>query len=802
MKKIMIVCLFSLIANLNAHPVDQSKGIFEDKFRQLDEIFPDPNQYRAATGEPTNKYWQQQADYKIDIELFEDERSLKGSETIKYTNNSPLDLKYIWIQLDQNIFKQDSIDFQTRTISSNDKINFSTLRNTNFMDDFIGGIQNLSIKVNGSKVNTKIVGTMVRVDLNQKLKMDESILIKIDWDFNIGETNALDSRNGYETFEDGNDIFLIAQWYPRLVAFSDYEGWHNKEFIGNGEFTLEFGNYDVSIKVPADHIVSSTGVLINSERILSKEHRKRLKQAEKSETPIFIVSPEEALEIEKERSKDKKTWQFKAENVRDFAWASSRKFIWDAAGYKQDSEENPLVMAMSFYPNEGEPLWSKYSTEVVMHTLKIYSKYTFDYPYPTAQSVNGPVGGMEYPMITFNGPRTVADENGTRTYSRSEKEFLIGVIIHEIGHIYFPMIVNSDERQWTWMDEGLNTFLQFIAEQEWDIDYRSDRGEARWITNYMLSNNQVPIMTNSESLLQFGNNAYGKPATALNILRETVLGRELFDFAFKEYANRWKFKRPTPYDFFRTMEEASGVDLDWFWQGWFFSTNHVDISIEKISKGTLDTLDPKIDSEKDRIDRSLEPEALADIRNTEEGIITKVIERPDLLDIYDEYDEFTPGIEQLENYEEILEDLKDETNSDPYWKKNALQRALSKNQNYYIIEFKNNGGLMMPIPLEINYKNGEKEYIKIPAEIWRKKQKNVKWLKRTEQEIQSVIMDPYWEIADTDLENNYYPRRMVPTRLKPIARKSSKKNLMRDLMKRNQEIASHSNVNNEGVSDE
>ena len=349
--------------------------------------------------------------------------------------------------------------------------------------------------------------------------------------------------------------------------------------------------------------------------------------------------------------------------MRDFAWASSRKFIWDAAGYKQDSKENPLVMAMSFYPNEGEPLWSKYSTEVVMHTMKIYSKYTFDYPYPTAQSVNGPVGGMEYPMITFNGPRTVADENGIRTYSRSEKEFLIGVIIHEIGHIYFPMIVNSDERQWTWMDEGLNTFLQFLAEQEWDIDYRSDRGEARWIINYMLSNNQVPIMTNSESLLQFGNNAYGKPATALNILRETILGRELFDFAFKEYANRWKFKRPTPYDFFRTMEEASGVDLDWFWQGWFFSTNHVDISIEKISKGTLDTLDPKIDSEKDRVDRSLEPKALADIRNTEEGIITKVIERPDLLDIYDEYDEFTPGIEQLEDYEEILEDLKDEPNS-------------------------------------------------------------------------------------------------------------------------------------------
>jgi hypothetical protein len=386
-------------------------------------------------------------------------------------------------------------------------------------------------------------------------------------------------RAGYEHFpEDGNDIFLMAQWYPRLVAFSDYEGWHNKEFLGNGEFTLEFGDFEVDITVPADHIVSSTGVLQNANRVLTRAQRRRLEEAEDADRPVFVVTPEEALENEAEGTDETKTWRFEAENVRDFAWASSRKFIWDAQGYDQPNRDGApeKVMAMSFYPKEGEPLWSRYSTQAVIHTMEVYSRYSFAYPYPTAQSVNGPVGGMEYPMITFNGPRTDPHEDGDRTYTRSEKEFLIGVVIHEIGHIYFPMTVNSDERQWTWMDEGINTFLQFIAESEWGEGMRSDRGEPRNITDYMTSERQVPIMTNSESLLQFGNNAYAKPATALVILRETILGRELFDAAFREYAQRWKFKRPTPYDLFRTLEEASGVDLDWFWRGWFYSTDHVD----------------------------------------------------------------------------------------------------------------------------------------------------------------------------------------------------------------------------------
>ena len=790
--KFFLFLIFAGFTNLSFAAIDQSKGSFEDKFRQLDEVFPSPNLSRPATGEPGPMYWQQRADYKIQIKLNEDTRSVEGSETITYTNNSPLTLKYIWLQLDQNIFAKESINNLTRPWGGGDSsVDFSTLRRQNFMDKFEGGFQELSIKINNKSPDTNLVGTHVRINLDQPLKPGESTSLDIEWAYALVEENAVRARNGYETFEDGNDIFLMAQWYPRVTVFSDYEGWHNKEFIGNGEFTLEFGDFEVDISVPSDHVVSATGVLLNENDVLNPIQKKRMKQARKSEKPMFIITPDEAYDNELEKSTDYKTWSFKAENVRDFAWASSRKFIWDAAGYKQDSKENPLVMAMSFYPKEGEPLWSKYSTEAVMHTMKVYSKYSFDYPYPTAQSVNGPVGGMEYPMITFNGPRTELEDDGTRTYSRSEKEFLIGVVIHEVGHIYYPMIVNSDERQWTWMDEGLNTFVQYLAEQEWDINYRSDRGEPRWMTEFMSSSYQVPIMTNSESLLQFGNNAYGKPATALVVLRETILGRELFDQAFREYSVRWKFKRPTPYDFFRTMEEASGVDLDWFWRGWFYSTDHVDIALNNIHLASLDTLDPQVNLAKDRVDFENEPLILHDQRNEAAKIETRVTERPELLDIYNEYDEFTPSDREMRDSKEVLDDLYDKNDSDPEWKKKALVEAIEKDEDYYIFEFSNKGGLVMPIPLEITYEDGTKELIRMPVEVWRKNSNKTKWLKRSKLKITQAVIDPYWEIGDTQIENNYYPTRLIPARLKPRASRSNPKNLMQDLLKRNQVISSH-----------
>ena len=590
-----------LIATQSVAAIKQTKGDFEDKFRQLDEVLPTPNVYRNAAGEPGHEYWQQQVDYKIKVKLDEEKRRLEASEQIRYQNNSPDTLKYLWIQLDQNKFRDDSMSALTTTFGGIGnrgpatkaakgkkpaKMSLGALRRQHFVDDNELGYTISDIKDSeGNALRHVIVGTLMRVDLAKPLAPGQSVDFSLNFAFNIVEENAVSARAGYEHFPDdaregGNDIFLLAQWFPRLAAYTDYEAWTNKEFIGRGEFTLEFGDYDVEITVPADHIVSSTGELQNPKDVLTSTQRKRLEKAKTAERPVFIVTADEALENEKEGTNKEKTWRFKADNVRDFAWASSRKFMWDARGYQQGGDVQPLVMAMSFYPKEGGDLWKKYSTESVIHTMDVYSRFSFDYPYPTAQSVNGPVGGMEYPMITFNGPRTTLQDDGSRTYSQAEKRFLIGVVIHEIGHIYFPMIVNSDERQWTWMDEGLNSFLDGVAGREWDpmIPWGV---EPRDIVDYMKSETQVPIMTQSDSVLRLGPNAYTKPAAALNILRETILGRELFDFAFKEYSQRWMYKRPAPADFFRTMEEASGVDLDWFWRGWFYSTDHVDISLDK-----------------------------------------------------------------------------------------------------------------------------------------------------------------------------------------------------------------------------
>ena len=638
MRRILLaLCALTLlpISTLHADAIKQTKGNFEDKFRQLDEVLPTPNVYRNAAGEPGHQYWQQQVDYTIAARLIEDQRRLEATQDITYYNNSPDTLKYLWVQLDQNKFKDDSMSALTTTFGgignrgpgtksiSDDEpaqISLSALRRQQFVDDTeLGYTISRVVDGLGNALSYTTVGTLMRVDLLTPLKSGERTRFTMDFAFNIVEEDAVSARAGYEHFPDdaregGNDIFLLAQWFPRLAAYTDYEAWTNKEFIGRGEFTLEFGNYDVSLTVPADHIVSATGVLQNPKDVLTEEQQRRLDQAKTAERTVFVVTEEEALENEKAGTSDSKTWRFTAKNVRDFAWASSRKFMWDARGYQQGGDVMPVVMAMSFFPKEGGDLWKKYSTESIIHTMDVYTRFSFDYPYPVAQSVNGPVGGMEYPMITFNGPRTELQDDGSRTYSQAEKRFLIGVVIHEVGHIYFPMIVNSDERQWTWMDEGLNSFLDGVAGREWDPTIPWGV-EPRDITGYMKSSVQVPIMTQSDSVLRLGPNAYTKPAAALNILRETILGRELFDFAFKEYAQRWMYKRPTPSDFFRTMEEASGVDLDWFWRGWFYTTDHVDISIDRVYQLRLDTQDPDIDFARERQEELDKPKSLTDERN-------------------------------------------------------------------------------------------------------------------------------------------------------------------------------------------
>ena len=789
--RITLIAMSMLWAiGLHAQGIQQTKGSFEDKFRQLDEVLPTANIYRNAGGAPGHEYWQQEVDYNIDATLDEDNQRLSATELITYRNNSPDTLTYLWFQLDQNRFRSDSMAAMSGTFNgsspdadSNDpaRISLGQLRSLQYQSDADLGhrINAVSDSRENALLHT-VVGTLMRVDLAEPLESGDEVELRIDFEYNIVNGDVLRPRAGYEHFPDderegGNYIFALAQWFPRLVAYTDYEGWTNKEFLGSGEFTLEFGDYEVSMTVPADHIVSATGELQNPNDVLTREQRDRLREAESAQRPVYIVTPEEALENEAEGSNQTATWRFAAENVRDFAWSSSRKFIWDAKGHTQPGADQELVMAMSFYPKEGGSLWSEYSTEVVIHTLDVYTRFSFDYPYPTAQSVNvGFVGGMEYPMITFNGPRTELQDDGSRTYSLAEKRFLIGVVIHEIGHFYFPMIVNSDERQWTWMDEGLNSYLDSVAGREWDAEIPWGV-EPRYITDYMVSQNQVPVMTQSDSVLRLGPNAYSKPATAINILRETIMGRELFDFAFKEYSRLWAFKRPTPADFFRTMEEASGIDLDWFWRGWFYTTDHVDISLDRVYQMRMDTEDPDIDFARQReFEKSLPPSLYVE-RNRAEGLLTWVERNPDVRDFYDDNDQFTVTNVERNRYNSFLDGLED-------WEREVLDRAISEDLSYYIMEFSNQGGLVMPIILQFDYADGSSEEMRIPAEIWRRSPRAVKKLVVTEKEIVSVTVDPLQETADVDIENNHYPRRIIPSRIESFKSQGGGSLVGRDIM--------------------
>ncbi|MCP1339106.1 M1 family metallopeptidase [Idiomarina sp. M1R2S28] len=748
---------------------------FEDKFRQLnDDKFRSPNIYRTASGAPGHAYWQQEADYKIQVALDDENQSITAQSTITYTNNSPDTLRYLWVQLDQNRFKKDSIGPQSQATGDLDRVSFSRMESMLTQEEFPAGYELTEISnEDGEPLAHYVNDTMLRLDLDEPLKSGESVTFNINWQFNIIEAEVLGGRGGYEYFEDdGNYLYEMAQWFPRMAAYYDAEGWQNKQFIGNGEFALEFGDYRVEITVPADHIVASTGVLQNPDEVLTSTQRERLEKARNSDKPVKIVTEEEALENQKEGTSNTKTWIFEADKVRDFAWASSRKFIWDAQGYKKNDTD---VLAMSYYPEEGNPLWERYSTASIIHTIEHYNDYSFDYPYPVAISVNGPVGGMEYPMITFNGPRPYVDEDsGEKYYSKRTKYGLISVIIHEIGHIYFPMVVNSDERQWTWMDEGINTYLQFLAEQKWEKDYPSWRGEPRNITSYMASSNQMPIMTNSESILQFGNNAYGKPATALNILRETIVGRELFDFAFRQYAQRWKFKRPTPEDLFRTIEDASGVDLDWFWRGWFYSTDHVDIALEQVNQLTINTQDPEIEKAWQKQQENAEPESLTTQRNAD--VNYKIHQQPDLADFYNENDDYTVTNADRNKYQELIEGLNEE------------QREMLKNgSNFYVLDFANKGGLVMPILLDLQFEDGSKEHVRIPAEVWRRSPEKVSKLLIRDKTLTQVVVDPNWETADVDTSNNYWPARAVPSRIELFKREDRNKSMMEDF---NEELES------------
>jgi len=721
-----------------------------DKFEQLYDEFATPNVYRNAAGAPGPQYYQQQANYIIQVTLDDAKQQVHGTETVTYINNSPDPLSYLWLQLDQNIQEPNSDRHLTETGDIESIASPYALSYTVNSMNFDGGFKLEEVTdVAGIKLPYTIVGTMMRIDLPKPLLNGGSFSFKVKWWYNINNRMEIGGRSGYEYFEEeDNYLYTIAQFFPRMCVYNDVEGWQNKQFLGSGEFTLPFGNYDVQITVPKDHIVAATGELQNPTKVLTKNQQERWKKALLSEEPVLIVTEDEAREAEKKKSTETQTWQFKATNVRDFAFASSRKFMWDAQVVKQSTKN---VMAMSYYPKEGNPLWEKYSTRVVAQTLKTYSKHTFDYPYPVAISVHASSIGMEYPMICFNGGRP--DPDGT--YNERTKYGMMSVIIHEVGHNYFPMIINSDERQWTWMDEGLNTFLQYLTEQEWQRDYPSRRGPAHLIVDYMNGTNtyQNPIMTNSEQIVQFGNNAYGKPATALNILRETILGRELFDFSFKTYAQRWMFKHPTPEDFFRTMEDASSIDLDWFWRGWFYTTDYVDISMNSVKWYRLDTHDPLVERQYEKNIYDDENKNISDTRNKQDIKQTENEKNPSLNDEYNTVDVFAISEQDKKAYEKFLSELSKED-----------KKLLNEGYQFYQIDFQNKGGLVMPLILEFKFTDGTTELMRIPAEVWRYDNYTISKIFIFKKEVLSVSLDPFLETADCDVENNFWPRKTVPSR--------------------------------------
>lgn len=720
-----------------------------NKFEQLGTLLSDPNVYRTASGAPGHQYWQQKADYVINVEIDDKNQRVVGAGTITYTNNSPDPLSYLWLQLDENEHKVDAESKRFDESSLGEQVTTHQLRQLINTDKDLGvNIKKVADR-SGTPLPYTINHTMMRVELPTPLAPGAKFVLQVDWQYNISDRMTEGGRGGYEYFaEDGNYLYTITQWYPRMAVYSDFAGWQNKQFTGRGEFAQVFGDFKVNITVPADHIVGATGECRNYNTVLTAAQLDRWKQAQQADEPIEIVTLDEARQAMQGQATAKKTWVYEAKNVRDFAFVSSRRLVWDAMRVTAGIEGH-TPMAMSYYGPEAYPLYRPYSTKVVAHTLKIYSKHTIPYPYPVAISVEA-ANGMEYPMICFNYGR--ADKDGT--YSEATKYGMIGVIIHEVGHNFFPMIVNSDERQWTWMDEGLNTFCQYLAEQEWDKDFPSRRGPAHKITDYMkLPTDQLePIMTNSENIVQFGPNAYAKPATALNILRETVMGRELFDYAFKEYSRRWAFKHPTPADFFRTMEDASAVDLDWFWRGWFFGIDPVDISLDDVQHfQPIGNLEDAQEAARTAYESDLK--TLGRQRNIDAGVDFAVEADTSLQDFYNKWDRFAIPEANKKAFEQYYQSLSPEE-----------KELYDGKYHFYQLTFSNKGGLVMPIILQWTYADGTTEIERIPAYIWRKNENEVTKVFAKTKEVTSVLVDPLRETADIDEANNAWPRRHTPTR--------------------------------------
>ncbi len=736
MKNVLfLICLMTTVT-LFAQETKSQTSQWKGKFEQLDQMLPTPNEYRTGSGAPGPKYWQQRADYVISAELHDDTQSITGSEVITYFNNSPDALKYLWLQLDQNINEKGNNTLKTKNTSVKDSTSTKDMAANLGLFDFDGGYKIKSVKdAAGNNLPYTINQTMMRIDLPQALPAGQKLNFSVSWAFNINDRmlgmTPNDGRSGMEYFpEDGNYSYIIAQWFPRMCVYDDVVGWQNKQFLGQGEFTLTFGNYEVNLTVPADHIVAATGMVQNPTEVLTSEQIQRFEKAKTTfDKPVIIASQAEAIVREKTKSQQKKTWKFKAENVRDFAFASSRKFIWDAMAVKI-GDKTPL--AMSYYPKEGNPLWEQESTKAVKAAITTYSKYSVDYPYPHATSVHHASLGMEYPMICFNGARP----NKDGSFNDRTKWALVGVVIHEVGHNFFPMIINNDERQWTWMDEGLNTFVQYRTQVENYPDMPNRRGPANLIVPYMKGDAslQRPLMVNSESVVRsnFGNEQYAKCATGLNMLRETIMGPELFDKAFKEYAQRWAFHHPKPADFFRTIEDASAVDLDWFWRGWFYTTDVCDQSIDNVKW-------MRVRKDQNSIENKGKTVKKGDLSSGSGDKINN---------------DFSGGPEPftiLPTDERLYDDFRNRVDD------KALI-AKMENKNFYQVTLTNKGELIMPVIIEWTYKDGTKEIEKIPAEIWRNNEKTVTKVFVKDKEVANIVLDPKKETSDIEEGDNVFPR--------------------------------------------
>lgn len=745
MKHVLVMMLLAgAVASASAQPLRNPGSNHGNRFEQLDYLMQDPNEYRTASGAPGPKYWQQRADYDINVDINEEANVLTGSETVTYFNNSPDILTYIWLQIDENFHHPNSNNNYDKPSSMGNRLTHQQLLQMDpktYMQGFGVNITALT-DATGKPLSYTVNQTMMRVDMPIPLKPGQKFIFKVNWNYRIPDKLTRYGRGGYEYFaEDDNNLYSIAQWFPRLAVYSDFQGWQNMQFSGGSEFALAFGNYKVNITVPEDHIVAATGECKNLAAVLTPAQLTRWNQAQTASSPLEIVTLQEALDNAKEKSKGKKTWIYEAQNVRDFAFNTSRRLVWDAMAVNVEGKK---VMCMSYYGKEAYPIYRKYSTKAVAHTIDVYSKFTTPYPYPVAISVEASIG-MEYPMLAMNYGR--AEKDGT--YSESTKYGAIGVIIHEVGHNFFPMIVNSDERQYWWMDEGLNTFVQFLTEQEFDNNYPSRRGPAHLITDYMrLPKNMLePIMTKGDNVASVGSNAYAKAATGLNILRETIMGRELFDYAFKEYARRWAFKHPTPYDLFRTMEDASAVDLDWFWRGWYYGTDPVDISLDSVKWF-------KLDSEKNMATlQQSEFENISKIRNREGNKISFYTDRDTTLRDFYYYNRnadmkmFQGMAQQQLNAQKDVAHYKD-------W----------EDKNLYELTFSNKGGMIMPIIVEWTFKDGSKEVDRIPVTIWRLNEEHVTKLFVKNKEVSGIRLDPMRETADINEANGMWPVKEMPSR--------------------------------------